>query len=103
MAEEKEAKRLAELEATRQKILAKYRAAGGEARELDLAAKEAADAARAEREAADYARKLDEDLRRRKVHISYVRYFVYAEIHILQQCAPEGGTFFFLTFRWYFA
>jgi len=67
MAEEKEAKRLADLEALREKTLAKYRAAGGESRELDLAAKAAADEAKAEREAQEYARKLDEDIRRRKL------------------------------------
>lgn len=67
MAEEKEAKRLADLDALREKTLAKYRAAGGESRELDLAAKAAADEAKAEREAQEYARKLDEDIRRRKV------------------------------------
>jgi hypothetical protein len=67
MAEEKEAKRLADLQSMRDKMLATYRAAGGEARELDLAAKAAADAERAERQAAEYARKQDEDLRRRKV------------------------------------
>lgn len=67
MAEEKEAKRLADLQSMRDKMLATYRAAGGEARELDLAAKAAADAERAERQAAEYARKQDEDLRRRKL------------------------------------
>lgn len=67
MAEEADARREAQLEAIREKTFARYRAAGGEAREADLVAKARADAEKVAREQAERERMLDEDLRRRKV------------------------------------